>query len=135
MVQSKTNVCVVGHVIYYVVISNFLFTFSFLVPPSFTITPSNQTVTEKDQITFTCNATGNPVPNITWTKDGKTVATGEKLSFEARRNHSGKYWCSADNGIGKTINTSVSFDVQCKFDNFCTLNAVAIDCSVLTKIN
>ena len=85
-----------------------------------------------DQVTFTCNATGNPVPNITWTNDGNTVATGEKLSFEARKDHSGVYWCSADNGIGKTVNTSVSFDVQCKFDNFCTVKAIPIDFSVLT---
>ena len=107
--------------------------FSLLVPPSFTITPSDQTVTEKDQITFNCTATGNPVPNITWIKGGKTVATGETLSFEAKGNHSGKYWCSADNGIEKSINTSVSLDVQCKFKGLCTLTAVTVNCSVLLK--
>ena len=107
---------------------NFCFIFSFLVPPSFTITPSDQTVTEKDQIRFSCTATGNPVPNITWIKDEKTVGTGETLSFEASRNRSGVYWCSADNRIDKSINTSVSLDVQCKFVNLCTLTAVAADC-------
>ena len=106
--------------------------FSFQVPPSFTITPSDQTVTEKDQITFNCSAAGNPVPNITWIKDGRTEATGNTLSFEARRSNSGKYWCSADNGIGKSINTSVSLDVQCKFKNLCTLTAVIVNYSVLT---
>lgn len=84
------------------------------VPPSFTSTPSDQIVNEKDQTTFTCIATGNPVPNITWSKDGKTVGTGDTLSFEASRNRSGIYWCSAENGIDESINTSVSLDVQCK---------------------
>lgn len=96
------------------------------------MTPSDLTVTEKDQITFNCTAAGNPAPNITWFKDGKTLATGETLSFEARRNNSGKYWCSADNGIDKSINTSVSLDVQCMFKSLSTLTAVSVYCSVFT---
>ena len=85
-------------------------------------------MTEKDQITFNCTATGNPVPNITWSKDGKTVGIGETLSFEARKNNSGVYWCSAENGIDKSINTRVFLDVQCKFVSLCTLTAVTVDC-------
>ena len=64
--------------------------------------------------TFHCNATGNPTPKITWTKDGKTVATGDTLRFEANRNQSGEYWCSADNGLDTTVNASAKLDVQCK---------------------
>ena len=114
-----------GHLVHCALMSYFCFIFSFLVPPTVTITPSDQTVPEKDQITLTCTATGNPAPNITWIKDGKTVGREETLSFEARRNRSGVYWCSADNGIDKSINTSVSLDVQRKFVSLCTLTAVA----------
>ena len=68
-------------------------------------------------MTFHCNATGNPTPDITWFKDGKTVGMAGTLSFKAKREKSGTYWCSADNGLDITVNTSASLDVQCKYDN------------------
>ena len=68
-------------------------------------------------MTFHCTATGNPIPDITWIKDGKTVGMGDTLILKAERNHSGKYWCSADNGLETTVNTSASLDVQCEYNN------------------
>ena len=98
------------------ILSSFFLSSLFVsVRPRFTIVPSDQTVVEKDQVTFTCSATGNPVPNITWIRDGKTVQEGDVLSFEATRNHSGIYQCLADNGIEKSIQTNFSFNVQCKY--------------------
>jgi len=84
------------------------------VPPRLTRKPSNQTVIETGTVTFYCNATGNPVPKITWTKDGKTVGTEDTLSFVTHRNHSGEYLCSADNGLNATVVASANLDVQCK---------------------
>ena len=72
---------------------------------------------ENQDITFHCTATGNPTPKITWIKDGKTVAQGDSWSFTAKRNHSGKYWCSAENGLDMTANSSAYLDVQCKYDS------------------
>ena len=99
-----------------------------LVPPSFTNTPFNQAVTEEEQTTFTCTAAGNPAPNITWIKDGKTVGTGQTLTLETHRNQYGEYWCSAENGVGLAINASAYLDVQCKcnenFFYFCFLNSL-----------
>ncbi|XP_022778407.1 roundabout homolog 2-like, partial [Stylophora pistillata] len=80
--------------------------------PSLTSTPADQTVIEGTKTTFHCNASGNPSPKITWSKDGKTVTEGETLSFEANRNQSGEYWCSAENGLNVTVNASVHLDVQ-----------------------
>ena len=85
------------------------------VPPSFNSRPTNQTVIEGTNTTFHCTATGNPIPTITWMKDGKSVAEGHTLSFETSWNDSGEYWCLATNGLGDTINTTVNLDVQCKF--------------------
>lgn len=42
------------------------------------------------------------------------MATGDKLIFEADRDDSGKYWCSADNGLSAAVNASGDLDVQCK---------------------
>lgn len=86
------------------------------VAPSITKPPTNQTILESSNATFHCSATGNPTPKITWIKDGKTVGTGERLSFEANRDKSGKYWCSADNGLSEAANASANLDVQCKFE-------------------
>lgn len=77
--------------------------------------PVNQTVNEADIAMFNCTATGNPTPKITWLKDGKTMATGDSLSFETNRTHSGKYWCLAENGLEIAINASAYLDVQCKY--------------------
>ena len=70
---------------------------------------------EDNEARFHCSATGNPPPTITWMKDGKTVAQGDELRFTAKRNQSGEYRCSADNGLGVNITASASLDVRCKF--------------------
>ena len=86
-----------------------------IVPPSLTIRPSDQTVLEAANVTFHCNAIGNPVPKISWIKDGEAVASGDTLSFvNTNRNQSGKYWCLAENGLNLTANASADLDVQCK---------------------
>ena len=86
----------------------------FAVPPSLVTTPVNQTIMEGTTATFHCTATGNPVPKITWTMNGKTVGSGKTLSFETNRNQSGKYWCSAKNGLDVIVNASANLDVLCK---------------------
>jgi len=83
--------------------------------PSIKSKPENKTIIEGSTVTLYCNATSNPAPKITWTKDGNIVGTNDSLSFEAKRNHSGKYWCSADNGLSEPANASADVDVQCMY--------------------
>ena len=86
----------------------------FVDPPSFTKKPANKILTETDDTTFHCTATGNPTPTITWIKDGRTVGQGDTLRLTVNRSDSGKYWCSAENGLGLAINSSANLDVQCE---------------------
>ena len=88
--------------------------YNLTVAPSLITKPTNQTVIESKTVTFNCSATGNPTPKITWLKDGTTMGHGETLSFEVNRNQSGKYWCSAENGLSEVVNASAILDVQCK---------------------
>ena len=69
---------------------------------------------EGDETTLHCTANGNPVPTIKWIKDGMTVGTGNILTLETKRNNSGKYWCTAENGLDMQINASANLNVQCK---------------------
>jgi len=104
--------------IFQLFINNFAFkTFFVSVAPSLITTPADQTVLESATATFHCNASGNPAPKITWIKDGETVGQGDTLMFETNRNHSGKYWCSAENGLNSTVNASANLDVKCKLNN------------------
>lgn len=84
------------------------------VPPSLTTKPSDQTVTENQEVTFQCTATGNPASKIKWIKDGKTLVEGDILTFKATRNTSGQYWCSAENGLD-LANASAYLNVRCKY--------------------
>ena len=87
----------------------------FAVAPTLLTRPTDQIILEGFNVTFRCLATGNPTPTTKWFKDGKTVGSGETLSFVANRIKSGKYWCSADNGLGAAVNGSANLDVQCEY--------------------
>lgn len=92
-----------------------VFRFTILVSSGFTTLPSDQTVMEGEEVIFHCAAKGNPMPRITWTKDGNILASGNTFKFRARKNDSGEYFCLAENGVELAINASAHLDVQCKF--------------------
>ena len=77
-------------------------------------------VTEGNNVTLHCNATGNPTPNVTWTKDGSPAVLyqGETYSIvNIQRNAAGDYTCTAWNGIGDQTNSTAAVTVHCKFSS------------------
>ena len=95
-------------------------------PSEFSEHPQNQTVLEGLNVAFSCNASGNPTPKFSWTKNGSPINTTDnaRISLSAgnkqlnitnvNRVDSGEYRCVANNSVG-AVNSSAAFlTVQCK---------------------
>ena len=105
--------------------SRFFYAF-FADKPKATLHPETQTKTEGDNVTLSCVADGNPVPTISWTKDGSSIDTSNnsKISFSAnktqlsitnvKRTYSGEYRCVAKNSLGNVTSNVATLIVQCK---------------------
>ena len=98
---------------------SFCFIINFLVPPKITTLPNRRSdVNAGQNVTLTCNASGDPLPNITWTREGYTEsqfkASGYKLYLvNAQRRDVGGYKCTAVNGYGTATSLSV-LNINCK---------------------
>ena len=85
----------------------------------------NDTRTEGRNVTLTCNATGNPEPVLSWSKDGNLAKSSNRISFLAdnkllkitnvKRSDGGKYMCVAYNEVGNTSSKIAILNVQCKW--------------------
>ena len=78
---------------------------------------SNQTVTENENLTLSCNATGKPPPDVTWTKRGnkewKHLGTILSIINISKVQHGETYACTAKNNVSYAI-ASVTIAVNCK---------------------
>ena len=90
-------------------------------PPEFKNVSGDVVVVEGDpSITLECIADGEPTPTITWTRvytngsDSSALETGNQFVLEPNRNNSGKYRCTAYNGIGTAPNHTMKVEVNCK---------------------
>ena len=82
-----------------------------------TLQPCSTPVTEGDNVTLYCNATGIPVPNNTWIRESTGNVLSNKQAYiitAIKRNESGSYKCVAWNSIGNNNTKSCTIDVQCK---------------------
>ncbi|MCX6873316.1 MAG: immunoglobulin domain-containing protein [Verrucomicrobia bacterium] len=86
-------------------------TFGLPEAPVFTEIPLSQTVTSGDSVTFTAQATGYPVPTITWhfidssSVDHLLPAVGNTLTFRSHLSDAGQYYAVASNSEG-TVNST-----------------------------
>ena len=90
----------------------------FAVPPAIDSAPSAYQVIEGNGASLFCNATGNPQPNITWTKQGNNskLSTTETLNLTKlmREDDGSVYKCTVMNEVGSTEATT-AVTVFCEF--------------------
>ena len=92
--------------------------FSFSDASAITSAPGNQVVLEGNNLTLHCNASGNPSPNITWTRDksSSVLHQGNIYSIvNIHRDATGNYTCTAWNGVDKQQNATAVVAVHCEF--------------------
>ena len=98
--------------------------------PEITVHPQNRTRIEGDNVTLSCNVDGNPVPAVSWTRNGFHVETNSnsRISFSegnkqltitnVKRTDNGNYLCVANNSLGNATSDAAKLDVQCKYSIF-----------------
>ena len=90
--------------------------------------PQNTTKAEGDNVTLSCNATGNPVLAISWTRNGSLLITSGRISFSddnkqltitsVDRTDGGEYQCVAKNNVGRDTSNAATLNVKCKIGGF-----------------
>ena len=85
------------------------------VPPTSTIPNCPSQVTDGDNVTLYCNATGNPPPKVAWMRSGEVLVKDSAYLIPAiNRSQAGVYECVAWNGIDNNSSANCTVDVQCK---------------------
>ena len=80
----------------------------------------NKTATESDNVTLSCQASGTPLPMVSWIRvDGQRIDASELVLTHINRSEAGEYRCEASNECGNASETA-TIDVQCKFGQICT---------------
>ena len=100
-----------------------------IVAPQITTHPQNTTVTEGNNITLSCNASGDPEPTISWFRGGSVLTSDDSRIFlgadskqltitSIKRNNTGEYRCVANNSAGNATSDAAKLIVQCKYSWF-----------------
>ena len=90
--------------------------FIYLVPAEIQRLTKNITVNESSAIDLTCEASGYPLPTITWKKDGRVLESSNNTLHisSSTRDHSGVYVCVADNDVKEAVAMETFVTVHCK---------------------
>ncbi|OCT55919.1 hypothetical protein XELAEV_18000446mg [Xenopus laevis] len=87
-------------------------------PKGVRILPETSTITirEGEEVPLECSAESSnpPIVRYQWYKSNNKV-TEDKSHYKARE--SGTYYCAAENEIDRTRSTSVTINVQCKYQD------------------
>ncbi|EAA07670.5 AGAP002628-PA [Anopheles gambiae str. PEST] len=91
-----------------------------LVPPKITHVTSggHLQVRKGSPVRLECSATGNPMPNITWTRKNNLLPNGEEqftnpvyVIENMDRHKGGTYICTANNGVGQVATSQIILHV------------------------
>ena len=115
-----------------------------LVPPKITVAPTREvqlslSSRSVQNHTLICNASGDPHPNITWTKAGVPAsqfnASGYLLHLvDVQREDVGSYVCTASNGFGDNATAIGIVNIKCKYSKHSVLEAY-IEIKSCTRIH
>ena len=75
-------------------------------------------VKKGSSVSIKCGASGNPKPQVTWSKlnEMEVMGSGEVMELsEVTRHHEGVYQCSASNGVGAKATARINLRVLRKF--------------------
>ncbi|RMX58472.1 hypothetical protein pdam_00022152, partial [Pocillopora damicornis] len=104
-------------------VSSRVATLDVLYQPEIVLHPLNATKVEGENITWSCNATGNPEPNISWIFYGSHIKTtyNPRIAFSKGRQKmtitsiirmdSGEYQCMATNMLGNVSSRVATLDL------------------------
>ena len=108
---------------YYLSFVYYIVRLKIAVQPEITAHPQSVTTTKGENLTLTCNATGNQEPGISWTKDGSPISRDSRISLSddnkqlaitnVNRTDSGEYRCVASNKLGNDTSNAAEVDVKC----------------------
>lgn len=97
--------------------------------PKFSKELKDLTVNDGESLTLSCNVTGDPEPQVTWTKNNKPLSSSEVVDLKYKNGvatlrinevypeDEGEYVCKATNSIG-TSDTRCRLTVKRKSLNF-----------------
>ncbi|UYV62092.1 hypothetical protein LAZ67_1007781 [Cordylochernes scorpioides] len=80
-------------------------------PPEWVTRPQDTTALEGGSATLNCQARGSPPPRVSWTGTNSSVLTFNPVT----RGHAGQYTCVVDNGLGPSLQHSVTLTVHCEY--------------------
>ena len=95
-----------------------LHNYSYSDPSLIESAPVSQVVLEGNNLTLHCNASGNPTPNITWTKEDSPSVLHQGITYsivDIDRNAAGNYTFTAWNGVGGQKKATAAITVHCEF--------------------